>query len=139
MFRERGHTLIEVLIVVIIIAVIASLAIPRYMYTTVVSRQKEAQSILKQIYVLQRAYKMEHDAYFVPGAGVVASAANPVAFNPLALELMASARYSYTIEAAGLGFIARATTSNLDDDATLDIWRIDDTGELVADSDDAIN
>lgn len=139
MFKERGVTLIEVMIVVIIAGVLASLAIPRYMFTTVVSRQKEAQSILKQIYVLQRAYQMEHDGYYIPGPGVVASAANPAAFTPLALELMASARYSYTIEASGMGFVARATTSDLDDDATLDIWRIDDTGELVADSDDAVN
>jgi len=139
MSGERGITLIELMIVVIIAGVIASLAIPRNMYATVVSRQKEAQSILKQIYVLERAYQMEHDAYFIPGPGVVASSADPTAFSPIALELMASARYSYTIVAAGLGFVARATTNNLDDDATLDIWRIDDTGELVADSDDAVN
>lgn len=139
MWRERGHTLIEVLIVVIIIGVIASLAIPRYMYSTVVSRQKEALSILKQIYTLQRSYQMEHDTYYLPGPAVVASAANPNAFGPLGLELMAGARYTYTLEAAGLGFIARATTSNLDDDATIDIWRIDELGKIAAESDDAVN
>lgn len=137
MSGERGVTLVELMVVAVIAAVIATIAIPRYMYATVVSHQKEAQSILKQIYVLQRAYQMEHDGYYVPGPGVVASAADPDAFDPLALDLMASARYSYTIEAAGLGFVARATTSGLDDDATLDIWRIDDTGELFVDSDDA--
>jgi prepilin-type N-terminal cleavage/methylation domain-containing protein len=137
MLNHRGHTLIEVLIVVIIIAVLAALAIPRYMYTTAVSRQKEAQMILKQIYELQRSYFQEYDAYYIPGAGVVASAADPNAFDPINLELMSSAVYSYSIEADGRGFVARAVASNLDDDPTPDIWHIDAAGTLVADSDDA--
>ena len=139
MFRERGHTLIELLIVVIILSVLAALAIPRYMYTTAVSQQREAMGILKQIYTLQRSYRQEHNVYFAPGAGVVASAANPNAFSALGLELMPSARYSYTLDTAGMGFIARATSSNLDDDATLDVWHIDDQGNLVAESNDARN
>lgn len=137
MFNHRGHTLVEVLIVTIIIAVLASLAIPRYMFGTAVTHQKEAQLILKQIYELQRAYFQEYDRYYLPGPAVVASAAAPNAFDPIQLELMASARYSYSIAPNGLGFVVQAVSSNLDDDATLDIWQVDQSGAIIAVSNDA--
>jgi type IV pilus assembly protein PilE len=137
MRRERGLTLLELMIVVIIIAIIATLAIPRFLYSSTRTHQKEAEMVLKQIYVMQRAYFVEHEQYFIPGAGTVAHQANPFAFATLYVEIIGEAKYSYTIEANGLGFRARATCSTLDDDATQDIWSIDHRGHLFAEVDDA--
>jgi type IV pilus assembly protein PilA len=63
----EGFTLIELMIVVVIIGILAALAIPRFMRATTKSKQTEAKMILKQIYVMQRAYKMENDTYCCNG------------------------------------------------------------------------
>jgi hypothetical protein len=53
---------------------------------------------------------------------------------------MASARYTYTITTAtAAALLATATSGVLDDDATVDTWTIDDGGNLVCTSDDAVN
>lgn len=48
-FKEKstGFTLIELMIIVVIIGVLASLAIPRFMKATTRSKQTEAKMILK--------------------------------------------------------------------------------------------
>ncbi len=65
--KSTGFTLIELMIVGVIIGVLASLAIPRFMKATTKSKQTEAKMILKQIYVMQRAFKMENDYYCCNG------------------------------------------------------------------------
>ena len=61
--NQKGFTLIELMIVVVIIGILAALAIPRFMAATGKAKKSEAKSVLKQIYVLERAYYQEYDAY----------------------------------------------------------------------------
>ena len=109
------------------------------MQSTAKTKQGEAQLILKQVYEMQRAYRQEMDTYY-PSDGstiVVQPGGN---FGMLDVEVMSSARYSYSITATRTGFVATAGSKNasgLDDDATLDVWTIDQTGKLTCISDDA--
>jgi type IV pilus assembly protein PilA len=132
---NSGFTLIELMIVVVIIGILTTLAIPRYFNVSTKNKQAEAKLILKQIYTNERTYRQQGQGYYIPGAA--ASAANPQAFQLIWVEIMPSARYTYTIVGNATSFTATATSGILDDDATIDSWQIDNTGTLVCLSDDS--
>ncbi len=133
--NSKGFTLIELMIVVVIIGILAALAIPRFMRSTTKSKQSEAKQLLKQVYTMQRAYRQEFNAYCLNG--VAASSAAPTGFAQIGVDVMATARYTYTMAAAADAFTCTAS-GNLDDDAALDEWTINETGALICTSDDSV-
>ncbi len=136
---QRGFSLLELLIVLVILGILVGLAIPRYMASTVKAKQAEAQQLLQQIYLLQRTYYQRNDGYWIPDPGALASADNPYAFDTLGFEVMSSARYRYQITGTIDAFRATATADRLDDDPSIDQWEIDQTGNLRVIVDDAIS
>ena len=134
--RQKGFTLIELMIVVVIIGILAALAIPRFMTATTKSKQSECKGILKQIYTMERTYRQQNNTYW--GQGTVANAGAWNAFAPIGVEVMGSAIYTYTITTANATtLLVTATCGVLDDDATVDTWTINDQGLLICTSDDA--
>jgi type II secretory pathway pseudopilin PulG len=118
------------MIVVVIIGILAALAIPRFMQATAKSKQSEAKQLLKQIYTMQRAYRQGSNPPTYGDAGVVIPANTGGEFTQIGVEVMSNALYEYNmVTADDLGFQCTAT-GNIDDDATDDIWSIDQTGVL---------
>jgi type IV pilus assembly protein PilE len=136
--NEAGFSLLELLIVLVIIGILAGIAIPRYMSSTVKAKQTEAKELLHQIYLMQRSYYQNNDRYWIPSGGLTASKDAPFAFDSIGVEIMSSARYEYTITGNEDVFTASAVARRLDDDPAIDQWEIDQTGQLRAISDDAI-
>ncbi len=137
---QKGFTLVELMIVVVIIGILAALAIPRFMRATTKSKQSEAKGILKQIYTMQHAYRQEKDVYFI--TATPADSVATTSFATLGVEVGRNARYQYILTSGDGGlttFLCTGTATGLDDDATPDIWTIDQTGRLLVTTDDAVN
>jgi prepilin-type N-terminal cleavage/methylation domain-containing protein len=137
--RQSGFTLIELMVVVVIIGILASLALPYFMGAAARSKQSEAKTILKQIHVQQMAYFQEYEVYWITGATM--NNGTPAAFGRLFIDQTSPVRYSYAITSASAGlsdFLVTATVAapGLDDDPAPDTWTIDDAGALVNVSDD---
>jgi type IV pilus assembly protein PilE len=124
---NRGFTLLELMIAVVIVGVLATLAIPRFMNSSIKAKQTEAQGILKQIYTLENGYFQEHAIY-----------TNDL--NLLGVEVLGNNRYGYSIVITPTSFVATADVPSpgLDNDAAPDTWTIDNTGRLNCTSDDRV-
>lgn len=121
--NQKGFTLIELMIVVVIIGILAALAIPRFMTASTKSKQSEAKQILKQVYVMERAYFQEYGSY-----------SSNLATIGVEVDIFDTQRYTYTISAPGdATFLATANAPNpgIDDDASADTWTIDEDGKLT--------
>jgi type IV pilus assembly protein PilE len=62
-FLRRGFTLIELMIVVAVIGILATIAYPSYQDSIRQARRIEAQSVMLDIQLLQEKYRVNHVSY----------------------------------------------------------------------------
>ena len=129
--NQLGFTLIELMIVVVIIGILAAMAIPRFIAVSTKSKQSEAKLLLKQIHNNQQTYFQQNQTYWIPPGGTQANAATPLAFTEIWVDIQLPARYCYSIVGTPITFVARAWSSVLDEDPTIDEWSIDNLGNLL--------
>lgn len=110
-YHKLGFTMLELVAVIVIISILATIAIPTYRKFIAKSRQSEANINLKQIMTLQDAYYMEHNAYTALaniGNSDCGSAVlkNALGFRP---KDCAGLRYTYNV-ASNIGTANSTTT-----------------------------
>jgi len=124
--KEKGFTLIELMIVVAIIGILAAIAIPNFLRYQAKAKQSEAKTNLGGIYVSEITYKSENDTF----TGTVTD---------LDWAASGSTRYAYTVPGANITTFTALAISNIDTDTYQDRWTINDTKILNNLSNDVTN
>nr|AFX67130.1 pilin [Myxococcus sp. 152-2] len=88
--RNRGFTLIELMIVVAIIGILAAIAIPNFIKFQARSKQSEAKTNLKALFTAQKSFFSEKDRY--------SNFANEIGFSP-----ERGNRYGYVVSVGAAG------------------------------------
>ncbi|HYR10494.1 MAG TPA: prepilin-type N-terminal cleavage/methylation domain-containing protein [Longimicrobium sp.] len=98
--NNKGFTLIELMIVVVIIGILAAIAIPKFNSVSKNAKQAEAGPVLKQICTLQGTFFQENGSY-AANIGALTGFDNP------------NAKYFDFTVTGGTGSVATATPNTL--------------------------
>ncbi|GAG47841.1 unnamed protein product, partial [marine sediment metagenome] len=121
---KNGFTLTELIVVVVILGILATLAIPNFFKVMENTKAKEAVASLHQIRAGEHIYRYEENAYWPSGAGD--NAAINAQLN-LSLDTGAERNWDYSITADASTFTATATRIGKAADNTI---TIDEDGEI---------
>lgn len=116
--KNKGFTLIELMIVVVIVSILSIMAIPNFMNYQCKSKQGEARQSLGAVAKCEEAFKSEYDRY----------STSP---DSIGFTMKGTSRYSITITADRFSFTAKAAAdgpgapSGLKIGTGDDVWTID--------------
>jgi type IV pilus assembly protein PilA len=133
----RGFTLIELMIVVAIIGILAAIAVPNFVKFQCRSKQSEAKTNLKALFVAEEGYRAEYDAYQTCSTATCAQGAtNTIGFQPKGQKI----RYSYAAASgSATTFTATALATSADLTTPLaDTWTIDETNKTTVRSNNCL-
>lgn len=126
--RSTGFTLIELMIVVAIIGILASIALPNLRSSAFRAKRNEAELNLKGIYQAQKAYYVEHGIYGATFPTIGFEIVGGTLLDGITIE---SKYYTYTLEILATDGIVNSNysataTGDIDPtDAMLDILMIE--------------
>ena len=75
---RRGYTLIELVVVILIIGILASFAVPQYLRTVEGSKADDAVATVNMIGTTNKMFALDHAGYYVSGQFTAACGAPPV-------------------------------------------------------------
>ena len=140
--KEKGFSLVELMIVVAIIAILAAIAIPSFMRFAMKSKTSEATGNLSAIRTAEESYKAENDLYFTCAAAPTVFVADSTPdvwalpavagtgefdFEQIGFAPDGNVRYQYAVAAGANNFTATAT-SDLDEDALPSLYTLTKPG-----------
>jgi len=141
MKRRRGFTLIEMMIVVAIIALLATIAIPNYINFQYRAKTSEAKSNLGAIRTCQEAYRAEHDVYYnctknptaTPTSAKAAWESTVAGWTDIGFEPKGRIYYQYKVVVDGGTSFNATATGDLDGDGTdFSVYTLNQDGNLTS-------
>ena len=105
--RQRAFTLLELVIVIVILAILAGLAVPRYLKTVQRSRATECLQVLRQLSdAANRLYARNNQSYSAP----TALSLNSIDFDPT--DVGGAANWTYAVSNVGANTFTWTATAN---------------------------
>jgi type IV pilus assembly protein PilA len=141
--RKKGFTLIEMMIVIAIIALLATIAIPNYINFQKRAKTAEAKANLGSIRTTEEAYKAEHDVYrtapanpgSIPSATTAAWTTGDADWEAIGFEPKGDVRYQYQITSTDTSANFTATAKgDLDGDSTYSTFTITEAGTSISET-----
>jgi type II secretion system protein G len=107
--NNKGFTLIELMIVVVIIGILAALAIPRFNQATARAKEKEADGVLKAYYTMQQTYKAANGTFAANETQLATTGWEPVTEAQLKhyVPITVSDAFPITMTRTGTGYCER--------------------------------
>lgn len=110
--QQKGFTLVELMVVIVIIGILSALAIPKFLGATTKAKISEFKPVLKQLFTLENAYQQERSVYLAMAdvnsgvtAATLANDAKQLGFDPPPGVRI----FTYGVGGGGAGFTATAT------------------------------
>lgn len=132
--RQRGVTLIELIVVMIIVGILASVAIPSYRAYVIRSNRADAKDALLTLATAQEKYYLQCNTYATDFANATDCAAGQLN----APDVSKNGWYELAIEAGdAIGFTIAATAApggNQANDGACNVFRITDRGVRTAET-----
>jgi len=122
---NKGFSLTELMVVLVIIGVLVLLALPRLLPIVTKAKTTEAKLMLKQVYSLEQSFKFEHDRF--------SNVLTEIGFEQEKLVSQGGqARYKIEVVSADeRRFQAQATSAvDFNGNGTFNVWSVDETGAI---------
>ena len=134
---SRGFTLMEMMIVVVIIGILVTAAVTSYSAYSCRANQSVAKKALGNLQLAMEKFKAQNGRYFPTGSDIntLPGITSPVSGSiPYTLQITSSTEDTFIAQAQCSPNAAKAC--ELDGDPTVDIWEINNSGELRLVQDD---
>jgi prepilin-type N-terminal cleavage/methylation domain-containing protein len=115
MLKKNGHSLVEILVVVVVIGTIAALAWPNYKAIKEKTLNREAKASLSLIRAAEKIYRLEQGIYYpYPASTIVSNAAEINSYLKLSLPESGSINWTVRVNSALAAESATATRVGVD-------------------------
>ncbi len=103
-FMRKGFSIVELIIVVVIVGILSTFAVPQFAVTKERTLDNEAIALLGLIRAAERAYRMEESTYY-PSVG--SDSAIATINSNLRLSLPATSSWTYIVASTGISTATR--------------------------------